>query len=1319
MAFLNALKNLVFGKRDPVVAQKPADERPSSECAATSEDGARDAAVAEAIDPELKAANRRAPVRGSRTSKPTSEAPAVAVQALPVGGEATRPRSPAAPDSIDASTSAGLSAGPSRAPRTNMPAASASEEFRETWVSSPKKAAEPEPRDAGRAPPPGPEDKAPAFRATFKPAALERARRIAAQLRESPEEPSEAAVEPPVTKAAAKDASPTPPASSADGGSKPTFSSTPETELARSEGRTGLEALRTNEAVEEPATAAGPVGHAEPDRPLAGEERTNAVAGALASPSGAVDAVPERPLNLGGQNHDPLLTDLVRLNPTSVRLENAILNGETAGALPHKTVMAYVGDAESRARFLRCVANFGRLSADELDRLVAQAHRQLLDQQAGFKLPEGGELASAAAVRHAVLALFAGRDTDDVLSPFPLPARFQNALFMRGWLALPFSEFLSTFPQRCAQLLSQSNVGRGSVEAGRALVGQAIVAELTARGVEAAARDYLLAAVLDGRDLSQLERQVAAAGLLRCAPLDAGAAPADASEEPQRTRLPLETDSGLIVAVADLFGEAAVGDMIGPFIPPARLENGLRIHGYLEKPYRDMLLDFPELEREMLKLPNMGRTSLAAWRKIAGALLESRLGRLGLGRASIDEISALVIQGRPMSAQARRAAAAELDRSGAEPDAVEANVRAPEHLPPKPPDELLQPLLAALNERTQEVIRRRYGLNGRPRETLEQISQTYEVTRERIRQIEHKALRILRLQTQAELELSLKLYAEQAWCAMSDRPILTQAELPQRRRRLCGWFEIALDVAKLDLHDWLDDYAQRVPAGWLAPDVDLGRLEAARLAIRARSDDQRSPYALQSVRLDQSNLGLEDIRLAAELEGRRLFGDYVVSGYLGPRARRTVQIHALLAKARRPVEVVKALADYIARFPSDPCSARDLELVMQDHPRLFLEVQEGVWAALGRFGAAPSQAAHPEPRLEAETADPDATDEGDTPEEETVAEAIFAELRRSGPQRISILMERAPDFLPPGRSSYSVGPILLSHKDLFARPLPGVYALHDQVLDEARLMEAKPTYLFDERHVRNYVLARNAGEPFGAYALWTPAVEYLWCCWARRHADSSLLEALLSVADPDAWPEIEDRESWRALKAQRGRYALHVSPRDESYGLPELEHVLSASLLIREHRRLTWVSGNRAQFRRPADHTSAGLLALLVAVGALQDGAPHWQAAHDIGPELSVVLERLEDERVRLGVLHWQGEAGQALLAQARRFSPRDGWVTADRVERLVGASQPDPAEPQFPTATGAGDFLDQLLAEESQRHQAARLAGALAELGNEDGEAS
>ena len=53
-------------------------------------------------------------------------------------------------------------------------------------------------------------------------------------------------------------------------------------------------------------------------------------------------------------------------------------------------------------------------------------------------------------------------------------------------------------------------------------------------------------------------------------------------------------------------------------------------------------------------------------------------------------------------------------------------------------------IIASLTPREQKVIRLRYGLDdGRPR-TLEEVGHLFEVTRERIRQIEAKALRKLR-----------------------------------------------------------------------------------------------------------------------------------------------------------------------------------------------------------------------------------------------------------------------------------------------------------------------------------------------------------------------------------------------------------------------------------------------------------------------------------------------------------------------------------------------------------------------------------------------
>jgi len=56
----------------------------------------------------------------------------------------------------------------------------------------------------------------------------------------------------------------------------------------------------------------------------------------------------------------------------------------------------------------------------------------------------------------------------------------------------------------------------------------------------------------------------------------------------------------------------------------------------------------------------------------------------------------------------------------------------------------LESVLATLNPRERDVLRLRYGLDDGRVKTLEDIGQIFEVTRERIRQIEAKALRKLR-----------------------------------------------------------------------------------------------------------------------------------------------------------------------------------------------------------------------------------------------------------------------------------------------------------------------------------------------------------------------------------------------------------------------------------------------------------------------------------------------------------------------------------------------------------------------------------------------
>jgi len=58
--------------------------------------------------------------------------------------------------------------------------------------------------------------------------------------------------------------------------------------------------------------------------------------------------------------------------------------------------------------------------------------------------------------------------------------------------------------------------------------------------------------------------------------------------------------------------------------------------------------------------------------------------------------------------------------------------------------EQVQDLLSTLSDREQKIIRMRFGLDGGKSHTLEEVGQEFAVTRERIRQIEAKALAKLR-----------------------------------------------------------------------------------------------------------------------------------------------------------------------------------------------------------------------------------------------------------------------------------------------------------------------------------------------------------------------------------------------------------------------------------------------------------------------------------------------------------------------------------------------------------------------------------------------
>jgi RNA polymerase primary sigma factor len=80
------------------------------------------------------------------------------------------------------------------------------------------------------------------------------------------------------------------------------------------------------------------------------------------------------------------------------------------------------------------------------------------------------------------------------------------------------------------------------------------------------------------------------------------------------------------------------------------------------------------------------------------------------------------------------------DRSESPHQAVESSLR----------NERIRSMLSFVDEREREILTRRFGLNQRDGQTLEEVAKEFKITRERVRQIECKAIEKIRARLQGE-----------------------------------------------------------------------------------------------------------------------------------------------------------------------------------------------------------------------------------------------------------------------------------------------------------------------------------------------------------------------------------------------------------------------------------------------------------------------------------------------------------------------------------------------------------------------------------------
>lgn len=724
--------------------------------------------------------------------------------------------------------------------------------------------------------------------------------------------------------------------------------------------------------------------------------------------------------------------------------------------------------------------------------------------------------------------------------------------------------------------------------------------------------------------------------LLGRTPVSNGAASADC-----------ERETALVDRLGGLtFREALVGQPLS-----VRLNNALAGSHFLDFSVADFIRGGASTRAEILRKPNLGRKSLVELDEFLQNAVIRRLVQDCADAATLLDDCAFLFSTTEGERSALGTRIVEVLSAG----------------PPRTADlvKLLEWAMADLDDRSAAILHRRYGFGSGLIETLEEISETYDVTRERVRQIEAKSVRKLAAKLEGHALCDhLKLASERFW---DDRgkQFLPAHDSYQIRRELPPHLALALDIEGLSLGDWLAQNSAAMQYGFIARGCDRGLIEGLGKRLRQAAIDRPLPVWLGDV-IELENMEMVPAAICVETE-LALFDGYLAAQRPRPRVRRMIRLHRLLAAGGKALTLYELGSAYRAKYDDDECSLRDLDIVMEIAPHLFLEIEDGLWIAVGGTRdpkEAPvlysTEAAY---LRDCESVDP-----------HTIAGSLQCALRQRGPSAVGDLYRDAETILEEGRSRNSVAPVLVSRPEIFLRILPGVFALPEHRLDDAYLLEAPLPFLLNETQARSFAFGRRAGEPWGTYRLWNPAAEFRLCTWARHNAHESLFRSLLSVATVDVWPISSLlRDEWRRLKAFHGRFELVATGRaPDPEARPGLDRFLAACRLAVDRRAISWLNVNRMMGRRLDAAGGQGLLALMVAlgcvtvpVGPLDDQV---MLAHPATPRAADLADRCADVLVRTGNLDWNSPIGEALITEALAADPAwMGWVTHEQLGRIFG----------------------------------------------------
>lgn len=519
-----------------------------------------------------------------------------------------------------------------------------------------------------------------------------------------------------------------------------------------------------------------------------------------------------------------------------------------------------------------------------------------------------------------------------------------------------------------------------------------------------------------------------------------------------------------------------------------------------------------------------------------------------------------------------------------------------------------QKLFSSLNDREMNILELRYGFNGGEPETLQTVGEKFGVSRERIRQIESKAIKKLRLDREAWLNY-LTVNQEAILAEVFEEKYFTAEPAA-----LVGMFGLAVDIVDGRLRKYLDRVATPYRGGWVRPGVEVGEIKEVISYFKKHLPKDKIgtfPINIETIAVE-GGWSVEVVKAALSAQAAYSeYRGYLVEGKVSARKRRTVNIISLFESQNVPSPCslwdIKRL--YWFNHVEDRCSARDLAICLEGHPTHFLNLRELGWVFLKDDDCVVRPAVNQSGFQEIEAFEGDSDFEIPVTNGEGLPNRIYEMFLSEGPMRLkdatNAFQSRFPQY-----SRASFFPMIVVFA-VFFKFAPGIIGIQSHRRNPDRVREARQLAL-DYRQVELYLLAKCSAPPLITFPLWDAHMEKEWGEWLFNNEKLEMLGHLLYYADLDSWPISESEQGW--WKQHKQQLAKPIaSPAVKRLEIRQVNpnDIFFALAVARVFGQTNWMQMNQGLGWRIETTRVVLVLALLVHAGALSP-IGDWYQAHQI-----------------------------------------------------------------------------------------------------------